>query len=58
MIIIIESEVKLNCRGKKVWIIKKNDYDKSVIGEITTTPHIADNLPLGSIYRTVLITNE
>ena len=41
---------------KKVWVITRNDADKSLVGEITAsgTPARAKDLPVGSTFESIL----
>jgi hypothetical protein len=52
-ITILEVQIK---NDKRVWVITRNDYDKSLIGEVTCsgTPARANDVPVGTTFKSIL----
>jgi len=50
---ILKTEIVVKkIEDKVVWVITVNDYDTSLIGETTSGPVRAKDLPIGTTYKT------
>ena len=60
MIDVTELEVREGKRGKKVWVITRNDDQPDVVGEVTACgiPVRAELCPIGSKYTCTLFIPE